>query len=426
MSDTQTTLFGWKRASERAATWEVDVLDSYSALEPQRRNDLTAEEWENPSTEEQAKKKQSRIDNTAGREPTLVETARADQAAGGAAGDKMLYDREKGDDGRFLCSEQGASIRPADTSEKWKSHAVEELNNSEPATCSNCQEPGELSWFFHGGGTRRVVVLDHMVGGESGGVRCSKFPENPRGVFKLTKKVKTITKEVKTITKKVKTITKEGIRQAVKRKARKALAMSAMLAGASTGNEGRTPINTADKIWLGLVLFDHGSCGESTSQTTIPTPQTSLLSTLADLRSPWTVFLHSKKSHAGADVSDDSPACFSERGFLDFFNSNNLHFLDDFSVDEALLGKGGSGKVVQGLHLASGTRVAIKVIDPLQRQNAERARKLFEREVELHWLVSHLPGVVRWQTLVMRGFCLPVRPCSTLETAEHQDTEHQS
>eukprot|EP00903_Cladosiphon_okamuranus_P006256 g6139.t1 len=158
-----------------------------------------------------------------------------------AAGERALYDRENGDDGRFLSSEQGASIRPADTSEKWKSHAVEELNDAEPATCSNCQEPGELSWFFNGGSKRRVVVLHHMVGGESGGVRCSKFPKKTRGVFKpikkvktitkevktiikevktIIKKVKTITKEVKTITKEVKTITKEGIRQAVKREAR--------------------------------------------------------------------------------------------------------------------------------------------------------------------------------------------------------------
>eukprot|EP00903_Cladosiphon_okamuranus_P016388 g15113.t1 len=143
---------------------------------------------------------------------------------------------------RLIDKKQKDSSAAADTSEKWKSHAVEELNDAEPATCSNCQKPGELSWFFYGGGKRRVVVLDHMVGGESGGVRCSKFPKNPRGVFKpikkvktitkkvktitkevktITKKVKTITKEVKTITKKVKTITKEGIRQAVKREARK-------------------------------------------------------------------------------------------------------------------------------------------------------------------------------------------------------------
>ncbi|CAM9547187.1 unnamed protein product, partial [Pylaiella littoralis] len=39
-----------------------------------------------------------------------------DCSRGGAAGDKTLYGREKGGDGRSLSSEQGASIRPADTS----------------------------------------------------------------------------------------------------------------------------------------------------------------------------------------------------------------------------------------------------------------------------------------------------------------------
>lgn len=48
-----------------------------------------------------------------------------------------------------------------------------------------------------------------------------------------------------------------------------------------------------------------------------------------------------------------------------------------------------------GVHLLSGTLVAIKVINPLQRPNAERARKLFVREVKLHAVVSGLPGVVR-------------------------------
>ena len=117
-------------------------------------------------------------------------------AAGGAAG--TLYGHEKGGDGRSLSSEQGASIRPADTSAQWTDHAVEEPLRAEPATCSNCEEPRELSWFFYGGGKRRVVVLDHMVNGESGGVRCRKFPKKSRGVFKPTKKVKTITKPDRT------------------------------------------------------------------------------------------------------------------------------------------------------------------------------------------------------------------------------------
>ncbi|CAM9326221.1 unnamed protein product, partial [Pylaiella littoralis] len=103
-----------------------------------------------------------------------------------------LYGREKGDDGRSLSSEQGASMRPADTSEKWKSHAVEEPLRAEPATCSNCEEPRELSWFFYGGGKRRVVLLDHMVGKH----RCRKCPKKPRGLFTPTNKnVKTITKD---------------------------------------------------------------------------------------------------------------------------------------------------------------------------------------------------------------------------------------
>ncbi|CAM9813192.1 unnamed protein product, partial [Ectocarpus sp. 12 AP-2014] len=74
-------------------------------------------------------------------------------------------------------------------------HAVEESLKAEPASCSNCGERRELSWFFYGGGKRRVVVLDHMVVGGSGTVRCNKYPNKPRGVFKPdNEKVKTITK----------------------------------------------------------------------------------------------------------------------------------------------------------------------------------------------------------------------------------------
>ncbi|CAB1096952.1 unnamed protein product [Ectocarpus sp. CCAP 1310/34] len=120
----------------------------------------------------------------------------------GAAG--TLYGREKGGDGRSLSSEQGASIRPADTSAQWTEHAVEEPLRAEPATCSNCEEPRELSWFFYGGGTRRVVVLDHKVGLH----RCNKYAIKPRGVFKPTDE-------------KVKTITKDGIRKAVRREAKR-------------------------------------------------------------------------------------------------------------------------------------------------------------------------------------------------------------
>ncbi|CBJ30164.1 phosphorylase kinase gamma, testis subunit [Ectocarpus siliculosus] len=49
----------------------------------------------------------------------------------------------------------------------------------------------------------------------------------------------------------------------------------------------------------------------------------------------------------------------------------------------------------RGVHVASNTPVAIKVIDPLARPNAERARKLFEREVNLHGVVTGLPNVIR-------------------------------
>ncbi|CAB1112834.1 unnamed protein product [Ectocarpus sp. CCAP 1310/34] len=129
-----------------------------------------------------------------------------DSSRGGAAGDKTLYGREKGGDGRSLSSEQGASIRPADTSAQWTNHAVEESLKAEPATCSNCGKPRELSWFFYGGGQRRVVVLDHMVVGGSGTVRCNKHANKPRGVFKPTDE-------------KVKTITKDGLLKAVGREA---------------------------------------------------------------------------------------------------------------------------------------------------------------------------------------------------------------
>ncbi|CBJ27581.1 hypothetical protein Esi_0075_0067 [Ectocarpus siliculosus] len=124
----------------------------------------------------------------------------------GAAG--TLYGREKGGDGRSTSSEQGASMRPTDTSARWMYQAVEESLQAEEATCSNCGEPRKLSWFFYGGGKRRVVVLDHMVGGESGGVRCNKYPNKPRGVFTPTNK-------------NVKTITKDGLLKAVGREAKR-------------------------------------------------------------------------------------------------------------------------------------------------------------------------------------------------------------
>lgn len=89
----------------------------------------------------------------------------------------VYYLREKGDDGRSFSSEQGASNRPAGTSAKWTGHAVEEPNNAEPATCSNCGDPTELSWFIYGGGKRRVVVRDHMRGKD----RCNKHCKKSRG-----------------------------------------------------------------------------------------------------------------------------------------------------------------------------------------------------------------------------------------------------
>ena len=117
-----------------------------------------------------------------------------------------LYDRKKADDGRSLSSEQAASMRPTDTSAQWIGHAVEEPHQAEPATCSNCEKPRErpLSWFFYGGGKRRVVVLEHMVGKH----RCSKHTDKSRGVFKPTNK-------------NVETITKDGLLKVVDREARK-------------------------------------------------------------------------------------------------------------------------------------------------------------------------------------------------------------
>ncbi|CAN0419160.1 unnamed protein product, partial [Ectocarpus sp. 12 AP-2014] len=127
-------------------------------------------------------------------------------SVGGEA--SALYDREKGDDGRVLSSEQAASNRPADTSVVWKSHAVEEPHKAEPAACSNCGEPREppLLWFFYGGGKRKVVVLGHMVGK----VGCKKFPKKPREVYFPDNK-------------EVKTITKSGILKAAKRVSTSAL-----------------------------------------------------------------------------------------------------------------------------------------------------------------------------------------------------------
>ena len=93
-------------------------------------------------------------------------------------------------------------MRPTDTSAQWMDHAVEEPLQAEAATCSNCEEPRELSWFFYGGGKRRVVVLDHMVGQH----RCKKYRKKPRGVFRPTNK-------------NVETITKDGLLKAVKREA---------------------------------------------------------------------------------------------------------------------------------------------------------------------------------------------------------------
>jgi len=84
---------------------------------------------------------------------------------------------------------------------QWTDHAVEEPLRAEPATCSNCGKAIELSWFFYGGGKRRVVVLDHTVGKR----RCAKFPKKPRGAFKPTNK-------------NVETITKDGLRKAVARR----------------------------------------------------------------------------------------------------------------------------------------------------------------------------------------------------------------
>ena len=66
----------------------------------------------------------------------------------------------------------------------------------------------ELSWFFYGGGKRRVVVLDHMVNGRSFGVRCNENPKKARGVFKP-------------INKKVETITKGGLRKVVERETKR-------------------------------------------------------------------------------------------------------------------------------------------------------------------------------------------------------------
>ncbi|CAM9279100.1 unnamed protein product [Pylaiella littoralis] len=127
----------------------------------------------------------------------------ADSSRRGGMGDKTLYGRDKGDDARSLSSEQGASMRPTDTSAKWKDHAVEEPNNAEPASCSNCGAPTELLWFFYRGGKRRVVVSDHMRGKH----RCKKNSKKPRGVFKPTNR-------------EVKTITKDGLLKAARREAR--------------------------------------------------------------------------------------------------------------------------------------------------------------------------------------------------------------
>ncbi|CAM9858565.1 unnamed protein product [Ectocarpus sp. 13 AM-2016] len=83
-------------------------------------------------------------------------------------------------------------MSPIDTSAQWTDHAVEEPLRAEPTTCSNCEKPRELSWFFYGGGTRRSVVLDHMFRQH----RCKKYANKPRGEFKPTdEKVKTITKD---------------------------------------------------------------------------------------------------------------------------------------------------------------------------------------------------------------------------------------
>ena len=95
-------------------------------------------------------------------------------------------------------------MRPTDTSAQWTDHAVEEPLRAEPATCSNCEEPRQLSWFFYGGGKRRVVVLDHVVGKQ----RCNKHAKKPRGVFRPTDK-------------KVGTITKDGLLKAVEREAKR-------------------------------------------------------------------------------------------------------------------------------------------------------------------------------------------------------------
>ncbi|CAB1116262.1 unnamed protein product [Ectocarpus sp. CCAP 1310/34] len=124
-----------------------------------------------------------------------------DSSRGGAAG--TLYGREKGDDGRSLSSEHGASMRPTDTSAQWVDHAFEEPLQAEASTCSNCEEARELSLFFYGGGTRRVMVLDHMVGKH----RCNKHANKPRGVFKPSDE-------------KVKTITDDGLLKAVRREAK--------------------------------------------------------------------------------------------------------------------------------------------------------------------------------------------------------------
>ncbi|CAB1111252.1 unnamed protein product [Ectocarpus sp. CCAP 1310/34] len=52
-----------------------------------------------------------------------------------------------------------------------------------------------------------------------------------------------------------------------------------------------------------------------------------------------------------------------------------------------------SQRAVTGFHVNK--PVAIKVIDPLAHPYAERVRKLFEREVNLHGVVTGLPNVIQ-------------------------------